>query len=73
VLVGRPVVWGLAADGAAGVVAALRALNDDLAHVMALAGAASVDGLDRSLVAGANTLPSPGPTPGPAGSGRGRG
>lgn len=50
VLVGRPVVWGLAADGSAGVRAALAALTDDLAHVMALAGAAAVADLDRSLV-----------------------
>jgi 4-hydroxymandelate oxidase len=52
VLVGRPVVWGLAADGAAGVTATLRSLSDDLAHVMALAGAASLREVDRSLVAG---------------------
>jgi 4-hydroxymandelate oxidase len=50
VLVGRPVVWALAADGAAGVTDALTALGDDLAHVMALVGATSVADLDRTLV-----------------------
>lgn len=50
VLVGRPVVWGLATGGQSGVVEALGALRDDLAHVMALAGASSLADLDRSLV-----------------------
>ncbi len=52
VLVGRPVVWGLAADGEQGVAAALGALRDDLAHAMALAGAASLADLDASLLTG---------------------
>ncbi len=51
VLVGRPVVWGLATAGAAGVTEALAALRDDLAHVMALAGAPRLADADRSLVA----------------------
>ncbi|MBO1751995.1 alpha-hydroxy-acid oxidizing protein [Actinotalea sp. BY-33] len=50
VMVGRPVVWGLAAGGEAGVVEALEALRADLTHVMALTGAASLADLDRSLV-----------------------
>ena len=50
VLVGRPVVWGLAADGADGVAGTLNALGHDLAHVMALVGASSTAELDRSLV-----------------------
>lgn len=50
VLVGRPVVWGLATGGQAGVHEALAALRDDLAHAMALAGAPSLADLDRSLV-----------------------
>lgn len=50
VLVGRPVVWGLAADGADGVAAVLQALADDLAHVMALVGAACMQDLNCSLV-----------------------
>jgi 4-hydroxymandelate oxidase len=50
VLVGKPVLWGLAADGADGVEACLRALSDDLAFVMGLAGCASLADVDRSLV-----------------------
>lgn len=51
VLVGRPIVWGLATGGEAGVAEALTALRDDLVHAMALAGAARLADLDRSLVA----------------------
>ena len=50
VLIGRPVVWGLAAAGADGVASTLRALVDDLAHGMALVGATRVGDLDRSVV-----------------------
>lgn len=50
VLVGRPVLWALAADGPAGVTSALVALADDLAHALALAGAGRVADLDRSMV-----------------------
>ena len=45
VFLGRPVLWALACGGADGVQALLDGLTDDLAHVMALAGAASVAGL----------------------------
>ncbi|MEX2289967.1 MAG: alpha-hydroxy acid oxidase [Mycobacteriales bacterium] len=51
VLLGRPVLWGLAADGAAGVRGCLEALTEDLAHVMGLAGARSLDEITRDLVA----------------------
>ena len=50
VLIGRPVVWGLATGGQAGVAEVLAALRDDLAHVMALVGAPRLADLDRSLV-----------------------
>ena len=50
VLLGRPVLWALAADGAAGVQACLEALTDDLAHVMGLAGARSLAEVSRDLV-----------------------
>ena len=50
VLVGRPVLWGLAAAGAEGVRACLDALSGDLRHVMGLAGCASLADVDRSLV-----------------------
>ena len=58
VLVGRPVLWALAADGAAGVEACLRALTDDLAEWMALAGAGALDELDAGLVAPFPVAPS---------------
>jgi 4-hydroxymandelate oxidase len=45
VFVGRPVLWALACGGAAGVQAWLDGLTDGLAHVMALAGAATLDEL----------------------------
>ena len=49
--VGRPVLWALAAGGADGVRACLDALTADLAHTMALAGAASLAQVTRDLVA----------------------
>ncbi|MBV9101928.1 MAG: alpha-hydroxy-acid oxidizing protein [Candidatus Dormibacteraeota bacterium] len=51
VLVGRPVSWALASDGAAGVQQLLDALRDDLREAMALAGARAIADVDRSLVA----------------------
>jgi len=51
VLLGRPVLWALAADGAAGVQACLEALADELAHVMGLAGARTLAEVGRDLIA----------------------
>jgi 4-hydroxymandelate oxidase len=50
VLVGRPVLWGLAVDGAAGVARVLTMLRAELAHVMALIGRPTVGVIDRSAV-----------------------
>lgn len=50
VLVGRPVVWGLAVDGAAGVSAVLDLLREELANVMALAGCPDLAAIDRDVV-----------------------
>jgi 4-hydroxymandelate oxidase len=50
VLVARPVLWALAAAGAPGVRQILAELTDDLAHMMALTGAASLDQLTPDLV-----------------------
>jgi isopentenyl diphosphate isomerase/L-lactate dehydrogenase-like FMN-dependent dehydrogenase len=47
VLVGRPVVWGLAVDGAAGVCRVLELLRDELAQALALLGCASPAELGR--------------------------
>jgi 4-hydroxymandelate oxidase len=50
VLIGRPVIWGLATAGAAGVTAVLDGFRVELARAMALCGARSVAELTRDLV-----------------------
>jgi isopentenyl diphosphate isomerase/L-lactate dehydrogenase-like FMN-dependent dehydrogenase len=50
VLIGRPYLWGLAADGEAGVRQVLQMLRDEFELAMALAGCASIDTISRSLV-----------------------
>lgn len=51
VLVARPVLWALAAAGSGGVRQLLSELGDDLAHAMALSGAARLADLTSDLVA----------------------
>ena len=50
VLLGRPVLWGLAVDGAAGVEHVLRLLADELETAMALAGRPTIASIDHTLV-----------------------
>lgn len=50
VLVGRPILWGLAANGEAGAAWALRHLRDELDLAMALAGTPTVADITRDLV-----------------------
>ncbi|PYM92216.1 MAG: alpha-hydroxy-acid oxidizing enzyme [Candidatus Rokuibacteriota bacterium] len=50
VLIGRPYVWGLAVDGAAGVQRVIDILRDELEAAMALCGAPSLDRINRQLV-----------------------
>jgi isopentenyl diphosphate isomerase/L-lactate dehydrogenase-like FMN-dependent dehydrogenase len=50
VAVGRTALWGLAADGAAGVACAMDILRRELRTSMALAGQTSVRGLTRDAV-----------------------
>ncbi|HEV2309257.1 MAG TPA: alpha-hydroxy-acid oxidizing protein, partial [Acidimicrobiia bacterium] len=50
VLVGRPVVWGLALDGGAGVAAVLDLLAGELRRAMAFCGAAAIPAITRDLV-----------------------
>jgi len=50
VAVGRTVLWGLAADGAAGVACALGILRRELQTTMALCGQTSVKGLSSDLI-----------------------
>ena len=51
VLVARPVIWGLALDGAEGVRAVLDHLRVELVRAMALCGAARLDQISNDLVA----------------------
>jgi 4-hydroxymandelate oxidase len=50
VLLGRSVLWGLAAEGEAGVATALRLLRNELDLAMALAGAPTIADITRDLV-----------------------
>ena len=50
VLIGRPYVWGLAADGEQGVRDVLEMFRSELELAMALSGKSSVEAIDRSLV-----------------------
>jgi isopentenyl diphosphate isomerase/L-lactate dehydrogenase-like FMN-dependent dehydrogenase len=53
VMVGRPVLWGLALDGATGAQRVLEILLSEFDSALALAGAPSVNDLDRSLLTAA--------------------
>ncbi len=50
VLVGRPILWGLAADGEAGAAWVLHHLREELDLAMALAGAPTLADITRDLV-----------------------
>jgi isopentenyl diphosphate isomerase/L-lactate dehydrogenase-like FMN-dependent dehydrogenase len=50
VLVGRPILWGLAVNGTEGVSHVLEILRAELELAMALAGRPTLDSIDRSLV-----------------------
>ncbi|HUC41756.1 MAG TPA: alpha-hydroxy acid oxidase [Gemmatimonadales bacterium] len=50
VLIGRPYLWGLAADGEAGVRRVLELLRAELELAMALSGRPTIASIDRSLV-----------------------
>jgi isopentenyl diphosphate isomerase/L-lactate dehydrogenase-like FMN-dependent dehydrogenase len=50
VLVGRPILWGLAVNGREGVSHVLELLRTELELAMALAGRPTVESIDRSLV-----------------------
>ena len=50
VLVGRPVMWGLAVDGSEGIRTMFGILKRELETVMTLAGVTSVDEIDNSMV-----------------------
>jgi isopentenyl diphosphate isomerase/L-lactate dehydrogenase-like FMN-dependent dehydrogenase len=50
VFVGRPILWGLAANGEGGVVSVLEMLRAELEQAMALAGRPTLTNIDRSLL-----------------------
>lgn len=50
VLLGRPILWGLAAGGQPGVTRALDILTSELSRAMALAGCATIHDITRELV-----------------------
>jgi 4-hydroxymandelate oxidase len=50
-MVGRPILWGLALGGEAGVRRTLNMLRVELETAMALCGAASLDDLGPELLA----------------------
>ncbi|MEU8206794.1 alpha-hydroxy acid oxidase [Streptosporangium sp. NPDC049046] len=50
VAVGRPVIWGLAADGERGVTRVLDLLRSEVEHALTLCGCASVHDLDPGMV-----------------------
>jgi 4-hydroxymandelate oxidase len=50
VLVGRPILWGLAVDGEEGALGVLETLREELDHAMALAGSARVGDATRELL-----------------------
>jgi isopentenyl diphosphate isomerase/L-lactate dehydrogenase-like FMN-dependent dehydrogenase len=50
VLIGRPVLWGMALDGQQGVETVLRCLLAELDLTLALSGYTSLEGLDRSAL-----------------------
>lgn len=52
VLIGRPVLWGLAVAGETGVQHVIEILRDELSLAMALSGCAKLPDIDRSLVIG---------------------
>ena len=57
VLVGRPAIWGLAVDGAAGVRAVLELLRAELERDLALCGRCRLADIDRSFVTWTPEIP----------------
>jgi isopentenyl diphosphate isomerase/L-lactate dehydrogenase-like FMN-dependent dehydrogenase len=62
-MVGRPLLYGLAAGGDAGAARALDILADELRVAMALAGCPSVEAIDGTVVGSASGVRAAGVTP----------
>jgi len=58
VLLGRPLFWGLAVDGEAGVSSMLEILRDELAATMGMCGRTTVDSIDLDTLGGISPLQS---------------
>jgi 4-hydroxymandelate oxidase len=50
VQIGRPYLWGLGVDGAAGVARVVEILRKELELAMALMGRSSINAIDRSAI-----------------------
>lgn len=57
VLVGRPVLWGLTKGGSQGVERVLKLLQAELAEIMAITGASSIDEIDLSVLGAGGISP----------------
>ncbi|WP_062346899.1 alpha-hydroxy-acid oxidizing protein [Novosphingobium sp. CCH12-A3] len=57
VLVGRPVLWGLTKGGSQGVERVLKLLQAELAEIMAITGASSIDKIDLSVLGAGGISP----------------
>lgn len=55
-LIGRPLFWGLAVDGEAGVVAVLQMLRDELDATMGMCGRTTIESIDRDSLATVSPL-----------------
>ncbi len=51
VLVGRPILWGLAVNGREGVLHVLQLLREELEQAMLLSGRPTLESIDGSLLA----------------------
>ena len=58
VLIGRPLFWGLAVDGEAGLQTVMGFLKDELAQAMGMCGRPTIDSIDTSLIGTVSPLQS---------------
>jgi len=56
VLIGRPLFWGLAVDGEAGVVSMLEILKSELDATMGMCGRTTIDSIDMDCLATVSPL-----------------
>ena len=56
VLIGRPLFWGLAVDGEAGLKSVLDMLRDELDTTMGICGRTTIEGIDLDTLGGISPL-----------------